>query len=52
MIMLGGGSPSQSRNSGEGPKRQAPTQSRGAGQGGKREDGRLQPPPPEDDIPF
>ena len=52
MIMLGGGSPSQSRNSGEGPKRQAPTQSRGTGQGGKREDGRLQPPPPEDDIPF
>lgn len=52
MIMLGGGSPSQSRNAGESQKRQGSTQSRGPEQGGKREGGRSQPPPPEDDIPF
>lgn len=53
MIMLGGGSPSQSRGSGESQKRQAPAQSRSQEQGSKRGDGRLQqPPPPEDDIPF
>ena len=52
MIMLGGGSPSQSRNTGESQKRQAPAQSRGPAQEGKREHGRSQPPPPEDDIPF
>ncbi len=53
MIMLGGGSPSQSRSSGEGQKRQAPAQSRSQEQGSKREVGRSQqPPPPEDDIPF
>jgi single-strand DNA-binding protein len=52
MIMLGGGSPSQSRNSGESQKRQTSSQSRGPDRGGKREEGRFQPPPPEDDIPF
>jgi single-strand DNA-binding protein len=52
MIMLGGGSPSQSRNSGESQKRQTYSQPRGPERGGKREEGRSQPPPPEDDIPF
>jgi len=50
MIMLGGAS--QSRESGEGHRRQAPTQSRGSGPSGRRDDSKTQPPPPEDDIPF
>jgi len=52
MIMLGGGSFSQSRESGEGRQRPAPAQSRGQGQGGRKVDRGPQPPPPEDDIPF
>jgi single-strand DNA-binding protein len=52
MIMLGGGSPSQSRSSGESQKRQAYSQPRGPERGGKREERPQPPPPPEDDIPF
>ncbi len=52
MIMLGGGSSYQSREPGEGQRRQPSSQSRGPAQTGKKENGRSQPPPPEDDIPF
>ncbi|MBI4966106.1 MAG: single-stranded DNA-binding protein [Desulfomonile tiedjei] len=54
MIMLGGGGNySQDRPSEQAQRRQGPAPSRGTGEGSKRMDDRqLNPPPPEDDIPF